>query len=268
MIEIATHWRWIIEILLLATGFYYTWVLFRGTRGVRVLIGMALLIIGLKAVSAVLGLTVIDELLQPFFAFFFIALIIIFQPEIRRILAEVGSRPLRRTAREQVATIESVINAIEYLQRERFGALIAFEKQAIYEHGHETGTEIDAEISADLLATIFYPKTPLHDGGVIIRSNRILTAAAIFPLTGADDLQRTLGLRHRAALGLSEETDAVVVVLSEETGIISIAQDGHLQRHLSLGELRAQLIERLSEKPPPPPPPPHPAPDKDETLAT
>jgi len=249
MIEIASHWRWIIEILLLATGFYYTWILFRGTRGVRVLIGMALLIIGLKAVSAVLGLTVIDELLQPFFAFFFLALIIIFQPEIRRILAEVGSRPLRRNAREQLATVEAVINAVEYLQRERFGALIAFEKLAIYEHGHETGTPIDADVTSDLLATIFYPKTPLHDGGVIIRNNRILTAAAIFPLTGAEDLQRTLGLRHRAALGLSEETDAVVVVLSEETGIISIAQDGELKRGLSSDELREELNRRLKNQP-------------------
>jgi len=235
-----------------------------GACGVLVRVGRWLLIVGLKAVSAVLGLTVGDELLQPFCAFFFVALIIMFQPEIRRILAEVGSRPLRRGAREQVATIEAVIHAVEYLQRERVGALIAFEKQAIYEHGHETGTHMDAALSADLLATIFYPKTPLHDGGVIIRNNRILTAAAIFPLTSADDLQRTLGLRHRAALGLSEETDAVVVVLSEETGIISIAQDGHLQRHLSLGQLRAQLIERLSEKgAPPPPPPPH----QNETLA-
>ncbi|MEM1059249.1 MAG: diadenylate cyclase CdaA [Verrucomicrobiota bacterium] len=253
MIEIAPYWRGIIEILILATGFYYTWILFRGTRGVRVLIGMALLIIGLKAISAVLGLTVIDELLQPFFAFFFLALIIIFQPEIRRILAEVGSRPLRRGAREQIATIEAVIDAIEYLRRERFGAIIAFEKQGIYEHGHDTGTPVDADVTSDLIATIFYPKTPLHDGGIIIRNNRILTAAAIFPLTSAEDLQRTLGLRHRAALGLSEETDAVIVVLSEETGIISLAHDGKLVRGLSTDELRDQLNRRLSDAAPPPP---------------
>ena len=247
IIEIADHWRWLIEIALLWLGFYYTWILFRGTRGVRVLIGMALILIGLKAVSAVLDLRVIDELLQPFFAFYFLALVIIFQPEIRRILAEVGSRPLRRGSREQVATIEAVVGAIEYLQRERFGALIAFEKQATYEPGHETGTRINSAVTSDLLATIFYPKTPLHDGGVIIRENRIITAAAIFPLTDAD-LQRTLGLRHRAALGLSEETDAVVVVLSEETGIISVAREGQIIRDLSTDDLRAKLIELVAER--------------------
>jgi len=141
--------------------------------------------------------------------------------------------------------IEHIVNAIEVLQRERFGALIAIERDDVFTPGRDTGTEIHARVSADLLATIFYPKTPLHDGGVIIRGEEVEVAAAIFPLTQKENLDRVLGLRHRAALGLSEETDAVVVVLSEETGTIALANGGNLIRPLDPDQLRAQLIKIL-----------------------
>jgi diadenylate cyclase len=138
-----------------------------------------------------------------------------------------------------------VIRSIEQMQQDGHGALIAFERDITYEPARETGTVIDAHITDDLLETIFFPKTPLHDGGVIICRDRIAVAAAIFPLTQTEGLQRTLGLRHRAALGLSDETDAVVVVLSEETGIISLAFNGELRRPLTTDELRSQLIAIL-----------------------
>jgi len=239
------HWRWAVEILLLTCTLYYVWKLLRGTRGAKVLVGLATVLLVLTLTSTLLQLTVIAYLLSSFSTFFLLALIIIFQPELRRILAELGSRPLLAASQQQSEVIEAVVSAIEFLQGEHFGALIAFERDISYQPGHETGTEIDAKVSDDLLVTIFYPKTPLHDGGVIIQRDRIAAAAAIFPLTQAEGLQRTLGLRHRAALGLSDETDAIVVVLSEETGIISIAHNGELERPLMIDELRARLTEIL-----------------------
>ena len=168
--------------------------------------------------------------------------------------AEVGSRPLFGSHRQQTEAIEVVISALEQMRQLGHGALIAFEREIIYEPARETGTPIDAKVSEDLLTTIFFPKTPLHDGGLIIVQDRIAVAAAIFPLTQAEGLQRTLGLRHRAALGLSDETDAVVVVLSEETGILSLAFNGELRRPLTTDELRSQLIaillqNKVDEKP-------------------
>src|SRR5580658_1518051 len=237
--------RSLIEIVILATGIYYMWKLFRGTRGARVLAGFAVILATLSLLAVALQLTVIEKLLSFSPAFLITALVIIFQPELRRIFAEVGSRPLLGGHRQQTEVIEQVIRTLEQLQQDGHGALIAFEREITYEPARETGTILDAKVSDDLLATIFFPKTPLHDGGVIIAQNRIALAAAIFPLTQAEGLQRTLGLRHRAALGPSDETDAVVVVLSEETGIISLAYNGELHRPLTTDELRSQLIAIL-----------------------
>jgi diadenylate cyclase len=147
--------------------------------------------------------------------------------------------------RQQTEVIETVISALEQLQQDGHGALIAFEREITYGPARENGTILDARVSDDLLCTIFFPKTPLHDGGAIIVQDRIAVAAAIFPLTQTEGLQRALGLRHRAALGLSDETDAVVVVLSEETGILSLAVGGELRRPLTTDELRSQLVSIL-----------------------
>ena len=242
MVEIA---RSLIEILILATGIYSVWKLFRGTRGARVLAGFGLVLATMSILAVVLNLTVILTLLKFSPAVLITALVIIFQPELRRIFAEVGSRPLLGGHRQQTEVIELVIRTLEQMQQNGHGALIAFERKITYEPARETGTILDAKVSDDLLETIFFPKTPLHDGGVIIVDDRIAVAAAIFPLTQAEGLQRTLGLRHRAALGLSDETDAAVVVLSEETGIISLAVNGELRRPLTTDELRSQLIAIL-----------------------
>jgi len=234
--------RALIEILILTVGIYSVWKLFRGTRGARVLVGFGFVLATLSLLSVAFQLKVIETLLGSSSTFLLVALIIIFQPELRRIFAEVGSRPLLGSHRQQTEVVEIVISALEQLQQDGYGALIAFEREIIYEPARETGTLIDARVSDDLLVTIFSPKTPLHDGGIIISQGRLAYAAAIFPLTQAEGLQRTLGLRHRAALGLSDETDAVVVVLSEETGILSLAYGGELRRPLTTDELRSQLI--------------------------
>jgi diadenylate cyclase len=225
----------LIEVTILSVGIYWIWKLFRGTRGARVLAGFGFLLALLSLVSFALHLTVIGRLLSFSPLFLLTSLVIIFQPELRRIFAEVGSRPIFSPHRHQA----------EQLQLAGHGALIAFEREITYEPARETGTALDAQVSDDLLATIFFPKTPLHDGGVIIVQDRIALAAGIFPLTQSEGLQRTLGLRHRAALGMSEETDAAVVVLSEETGIISLAHNGELRRPLTTDELRAQLVAIL-----------------------
>ncbi len=239
------HWSWLIEILIIAVGLYQVWKLFHGTRGARVLTGLAILLVTLTCVAYLLHLSVVAYILKFLSPFFFIALLILFQPELRQILAELGTKPMVSGSRQQTEVIEHIVNAIEVLQRERFGALIAIERDDVFTPGRDTGTEIHARVSADLLATIFYPKTPLHDGGVIIRGEEVEVAAAIFPLTQKEHLDRVLGLRHRAALGLSEETDAVVVVLSEETGTIALANGGNLIRPLDPDQLRAQLIKIL-----------------------
>ena len=237
--------RSIIEISVLTAGLYYMWKLFRGTRGARVLAGLGLSLATMSLLAYVLKLTVIERLLSFSPAFLITALVIIFQPELRRVFAEVGSRPLLGGRRQQTEVIEIVIRTLEQMQETGHGALIAFERKITYEPARETGTILDAKVTDDLLETIFFPKTPLHDGGVIIVQDRIAVAAAIFPLTQAEGLQRNLGLRHRAALGLSDETDAAVVVLSEETGIISLAFGGELRRPLTTDELRSQLIAIL-----------------------
>ena len=237
--------RSLIEIFILAGGIYFTWKLFRGTRGARVLAGFGFLLAMLSLVSYALQLTVIEKLLSFSPIFLLTSLVIIFQPELRRIFAELGSRPLFSAHRQQAEVIEAVIDGLEQLQLAGHGALIAFEREITYEPARDNGTLLDAKVSEDLLATIFFPKTPLHDGGVIIVQDRIAVAAAIFPLTQAEGLQRNLGLRHRAALGLSDETDAAVVVLSEETGIISLAFNGELRRPLTTDDLRSQLTAIL-----------------------
>lgn len=237
--------RDLVEILFLSVGIYWLWKLFRGTRGARVLAGFGFLLAALSLIAYALKLKVITWLLGVSPTILLTSLVIIFQPELRRIFAEVGSRPLFSPHRQQAEVIEAVINGLEQLQLAGHGALIAFEREISYEPARETGTVLDAQVSDDLLATIFFPKTPLHDGGVIIVQDRIAVAAGIFPLTQSEGLQRTLGLRHRAALGLSEETDAAIVVLSEETGIISLAINGELRRPLTTDELRAQLISIL-----------------------
>jgi diadenylate cyclase len=240
--------RSVIEIFILTAGLYFMWKLFRGTRGARVLAGFGVILATMTLLALALNLSVIKQILSFSPAFLITALVIIFQPELRRIFAEIGSRQLLGGHRQQTEIIEIVIRAIEQMQQDGHGALIAFERDITYEPARETGTVLDAKVTDDLIETIFFPKTPLHDGGVIIVQDRIAVAAAIFPLTQAEGLQRTLGLRHRAALGLSDETDAAVVILSEETGIISLAFNGELRRPLTTDELRSQLITILLQK--------------------
>jgi diadenylate cyclase len=187
-------------------------------------------------------------LLQNFFAFLAVAILVIFQPELRRMLAELGNLPLFYTAHEQRENIEVIIQTVERLAEVKIGALIAIE-QAIHLHeAVESGVVVDCEATPEMLETIFFPNNAIHDGGVIIRGDRIAYAACIFPLTERQDLSKSLGTRHRAAIGLSEVTDAVIIVVSEETGKVSYAHKGQLVRGVSQEELRSFLTSVLVKR--------------------
>ncbi len=240
---LKNYWNAGIEILLLAVAIYYGYLFFRGTRGAKVLTGLAILFILLTLVSQLLNLTVIGWLLRSLTAFLAIALVVIFQPELRRALAELGSSRIFASPSQEKETIDLITETVFELASRQIGALIAIEKDTAIRNFAESGVNLDCEISPELLLTIFFPKTPLHDGGVIIRNDRISAAACIFPVSQREDLDRTLGLRHRAGLGITEESDAVAIVVSEETGSISICSRGKIER----GFHPAQFQKRLSE---------------------
>lgn len=237
-------WRVTLEIALLAVAIYYMLMFVRGTRGWSVAIGF-LLLMGMTLAAWELKLDVVVWLLGKFLPFSAFAVLVIFQPELRRMLSELGSLSMFYTTREQREKIEVIIQTVERLAEVHIGALIAVEQAIQLQDVVESGIVVDCEATPEMLETIFFPNNAIHDGGVIMRGDRIAYAACIFPLTQRQDLNKSLGTRHRAAIGLTEETDAVVVVVSEETGLISYAYKGQLTRGVSQEELRAFLTSVL-----------------------
>src|SRR5262249_17539343 len=234
-------WRPAVEIFILTVCIYYAFRFVRGTRGAPVVTGFLVVLLALGLVSFLLKLKVLQYLLATFSAVFVLSVLVLFQPELRRMLAELGNLQLFATAHEQRENIEVIIQTVERLSEVRIGALIALEQSIHLQEAVESGIIVDCEATPEMLETIFFPNNAIHDGGVIIKGDRIACAACIFPLTQRQDLNKSVGTRHRAALGLSEETDAVVVVVSEETGAVSYAYKGQLVRGVTLEELRAFL---------------------------
>jgi len=234
-------WRPALEISILAAGIYLATRFVRGTRGWPVVIGFTILLLVLTLMAALLKLEVLRWLLGNASFVIVLGAVIIFQPEIRRMLGELGNLPLFATAREQRENIEVVVGTCERLAEVRIGALLAMEQSIQLFEAVESGIVIDCAATPEMLETIFFPNNAIHDGGVILKGDRIAYAACIFPLTQRSDLNKSLGTRHRAALGLSEETDALIVVVSEETGAISYAYKGQLVRGVSLEDLRSFL---------------------------
>jgi diadenylate cyclase len=243
--QLSSMWRPAVEILILTVGIYYVLRFIRGTRGAPVVTGFMVVLLAFVLVSFLLDLKVLQYLLGAFSAFFILAVLVIFQPELRRLLAELGNLPLFATGHEQRENIEVIIQTVERLADVRIGALIAIEQSIRLQEAVESGIVVDCEATPEMLETIFFPNNAIHDGGVILKGDRIACAACIFPLTQRQDLNKSLGTRHRAAIGLSEETDAVVVVISEETGAVSYAYRGQLVRGVTLEELRAFLTSVL-----------------------
>ena len=238
----------LVEIGLVAYVLYKLYQLMRGTIAVQIFGGiMALYIIQLLVTAA--DMTILQALFGSISEVFVLAVIILFQPEIRRLLLLLGQNPLIRRFMQSPAQQErvgEVISAIDDLSSRKIGALIAFERSTGLRSYVETGAQLHAQVSRDLLVTIFYSQNPLHDGAVIIRDARIEAARCILPVSTNMKLSTTLGLRHRAAVGLSELTDAFVVVVSEETGQISIANNGDMISNISLALLEEYLLEALS----------------------
>ena len=239
------NWSGWIEILILTAMIYAVFRLFKGTRGSAILSGLIFLYVILFAVTSLSHLDVLNWLLQKLMLYIAVAVVVIFQPEIRRVLAQLGRQPWRNNGMaSQVNLVEPIMQSVMILSKRKIGALIAIEREIGTRTIQDSGTQMNSAVSAELLSTIFFPHTPLHDGGVIISGDSIRAAGCLFPLSQKEDQSR-LGTRHRAAIGLTEETDAVVVVVSEETGAISMAYNGKIRRGLDEERLRRMLASML-----------------------
>lgn len=239
--------RAIVDILLVAYVIYKLLMLIKGTRAVQLLKGLALLVIA-SALSDRLHLYTMNWILEKTWTMLFVALPIIFWPELRRALEQLGrggffGRPFFLAEEDARRVAGEVVRAVENFSRRRVGALLVFMGETGLKEYVESGVELDSLLSAELIINIFEPNTPLHDGAVIIRGNRILAAACYLPLTQENAmLSKEFGTRHRAALGIAEQSDALAVVVSEETGKLSCAQGGKLDRGINIQELESRLL--------------------------
>lgn len=242
---IGNHWKSWLEIALLAVTLYYLFLFFRGTRGFPVLMGFVLTLLILSFITHLLKFEVTSWLLNRFVAFLAIAIIVIFQPEIRRILAEVGSQQFLFGRARAFENVDAIVKAVRSLSERKIGALMALQREVGISGIIQTGVSVDCQLTSEMIEQMFFPNTPLHDGGMVIQGNRIIAAGCIFPLTQATELSRELGTRHRAGIGLTEETDAVVIIISEETGIVSLAYRGRYIRQVDEPRLRRFLSALL-----------------------
>lgn len=243
-------WLGILDVLVVAYLIYRLLLLVRGTRALQILGGLGTLLLALL-ISQRLHLDTLHWLLTQVVPLGPVAIVILFYPELRHALEEFGprfwSRGLGLLNREDVTeAIEAVVGAVEQLAAGQVGALIVFERQTGLDEVIATGVPVDATVSVQLLLTMFYKGTPMHDGAVVIRHNRLVAAACTLPLTDRPKIDATVHTRHKAALGMSDNSDAVIVVVSEETGTISIAVDGHLLRGQSPTELADRLTHLLN----------------------
>lgn len=253
VVSAIREFTWIdcLDILLVSVVFYYFLLLVRGTRAIQVLRGLVVLLF-VYALTNWTGLDTFHYLIGQLLLPGVIALVILFQPELRLALERLGGgRRLgfsshRRTLVTQ--TINESVDAVEQLSARRFGALVVFAREAPTEAVEETGTRLDSPVSSELIRAVFQPGAPLHDGAVVIRDNRVLAAACILPLSENLRLPSGTGTRHRAALGITEESDAVVAVVSEETGRISLASEGRLEANLQPEVLKERLLAIFREE--------------------
>ena len=238
-----------LEIVILTILIYTLFRFLKGTRGSSIFTGLLVLLGALYAITSLVSLDVLNWLLSRLTLYLSLALIIIFQPEIRRALARLGRQPWRKNSLDtQISLVTPITQAVKTLSNQKIGALIAIEREIGTRAIQDSGTPLAATVSAELLTSLFFPRSPLHDGGVIIAGESIRAAGCLFPLSQKEQLQKTLGTRHRAAIGITEETDAVVIVVSEETGAISLAYNGKLRRGLTEERFQRMLSSMLGRK--------------------
>jgi len=249
--EILRQLRWqdLVDVTLMSIIVYRLLLLIKGTKAAHMLMGLGVLLIA-SLLSAYFEIYTVDWLIQSFWAQIVIAIIILFQPEIRRALAQMGETKLFRTltSAEELKSLEEIVRATIALANRNIGAIIAIERDTSLQDFVEVGTPLDAKVSKEVLLSLFHPTSPIHDGAVVIKGNRIVAAGCFLPITMSPDISKNFGTRHRAALGLSEETDAVVLIVSEETGTVSMALNGKLETHLDMGTLRDMLTDMFTSK--------------------
>lgn len=236
------RWQDIIDILIVTYVIYRTLLMIRGTRTIEMIFGL-FVIAGGYYVAQQFELYIISWVIRNLLGYLAFAILIIFHPELRRILAQVGQNTFFKHfyGIEKSQVIDEIVRSTEWLSSRRIGALVVIERTIGLKNFVDSGVPIDAEVSKELLSSIFISGTPLHDGAVIINGNRLVAAACFLPLTLSNNVSKELGTRHRAAIGTTEETDAVVVIVSEETGSVSIAVAGEITRHLTSPELKRAL---------------------------
>jgi diadenylate cyclase len=240
----------IVDVAVVAFVLYQLLRLLRGTQGTQIVVGLIVLAV-VGVVSTSLNLVLLSWLFRNATVYIVIAILLMFQPELRRAMDQLGrighiGRPLSRfNARQYNQAISEAIRAAERLSIKRTGALIAFEREVGLEDYAATGVRINGEVSAEMLQSIFYPNSPLHDGAVIVRGDRIVAAGCLLPLPEDGSVRERLGTRHRAALGLSMASDALVLVVSEETGNISVIEEGQISRNLDADSLRRRIALKV-----------------------
>ncbi|HVB38950.1 MAG TPA: diadenylate cyclase CdaA [Vicinamibacterales bacterium] len=245
-------WWDLIDILVVAVAIYQVLLLIRGTRAVQMALGSGV-IVALFYVSRWVHLDTINWLIRNIFGYVVFAAIVVFQADIRRGLARLGQAPFFQYFAKPVAeaeAVEELVVTVEMLSAQRVGAIIVIERQVGLRTYIESGIPLDAVLTYDLLFSLFQTVSPLHDGAAIVQQDRIAAAACFLPLTVNPALSKELGSRHRAAIGLTEETDAVAIVVSERTGRVSLVCDGQIERGLAPDRLRARLRTLVSERPP------------------
>ncbi|RDI37518.1 diadenylate cyclase CdaA [Falsibacillus pallidus] len=235
----------IIDILLVWFVIYKLIMVIRGTKAVQLLKGIFVIIV-VRSLSGFLGFNTLSWMMEQALTWGFLAIIIIFQPELRRALEQLGrgklfSRTGSNEEEEQVRMLEAIVKAVNYMAKRRIGALISIERETGMSDYIETGIPLESRISSELLINIFIPNTPLHDGAVVLQKRTIAAAACYLPLSESPFISKELGTRHRAALGISEVTDAITIIVSEETGSISITKNGELYRDLSSDDFKNLL---------------------------
>ncbi len=248
MKELFTSFRWQdgLDILLLSVVIYWGLNLIRGTRAVPMLIGLGV-VYGIYFVSGVFEVYTLNVLLKNLLGWSLVLVFIVFQDDIRRALTQVGTGPLF-SPRERVAqgqAVEELIKALTYLASRRVGALVILQNEVGLNQYIDVGTRLDAQVSKELVTSIFLPGAPIHDGALIIQRGRITAAGCFLPLTTNPNVSKTLGTRHRAAIGLTEETDAAAIVVSEEDGMISLVREGKITRDVDAATLRTTLHRQL-----------------------
>ncbi len=235
-----------LDILVMAIIFYQVLLLIRGTRAAQILTGM-LLVVGLFIVSNIFPLTTVNWMMNKFYSSFIIILIIIFQDDIRHVLSTMGRRKffVGQDSSTSLLILDEISRAASSLAAKRIGALIVIERQIILSRYVDIGVQIDSRVSKELLMSIFHPSSPIHDGAVILQRGRIAAAGCFLPLTRDEGIDPNLGTRHRAAIGISEETDALVIVVSEEGASVALVESGKIMRKADGKSLRDELALRL-----------------------